>query len=75
MEENLLYEQEVGGSIPSFPDIHMEWWRSILGDRGSFYHHQWDLVTFFDPNLKYEMVMVNECHHIYASMATTLKGL
>ena len=26
MEEHLLYKQEVGGLIPSCPDIHMEWW-------------------------------------------------
>ena len=30
MEEHLLYKQEVGGSIPSCPDIHMEWRKSIL---------------------------------------------
>ena len=75
MEEHLLYKQEVGGSIPSCPEIHMEWRRSIFGDRGSFDHHQWALVTFFDPHQKYEMVTVNEHHHIYASIVMTLKGL
>ena len=75
MEEHLLYKQEVGGSIPSCSDIHMEWRRSIFGDGGSFDHHQWALVTFFDPHQKFEMVTVNECHHIYTSIVMTLKGL
>ena len=74
MEEHLLYK-EFGGLIPSCPDIHMEWQRSIFGDGGSFDHHQWALMTFFDPHQKYEMVTINENHHIYASIVTTLKGL
>ena len=40
MEERLLYKKEVGGSIPLFLDIHIEWQRSIFGDVGSFDHHQ-----------------------------------
>ena len=74
MEEHLLYKQEVGGSIPSCLDIHMEWRWSIFGDKGSFDHHQWALVTFFNPHQKYEMVTANERHHIYASIVITLKG-
>ena len=73
MEEHLLYKQEICGSIPSCSDIHMEWRWSIFGDGGSFDDHQWALVTFFDPHRQDEMVTVNELHHIYASIVTTLK--
>ena len=66
MEEHLLYKQEVGGLIPSCPDIHMEWKRLFFGDRGSSDHHQWDYDDMFWHSPKYEMVTVNECHQIYA---------
>lgn len=68
MEKHLLYKEDVGGLIPLCPNIHMEWRRSIFANEGSFDHHEWALVTFFDPRQKYEMVMVNEYHHIYASI-------
>ena len=75
MEEHLLYKQEVGGSIPSFPNIHREWGRSVFGDGWYFDHHQLAYSDIFWPSPKYEMVMVNERHHIYASIVTTIKGL
>ena len=75
MEEHLIYKQEVGGSIPSYPDIHREWRRSVFGDRCSFDHHQWAYSDIFRPSPKYEMVMVNEWNHIYASIVMTIKGL
>ncbi len=50
MEENLLYKQEVGGSIPSCLDIHMEWWLLVFGDGGSFDHHQWAYGNIFRPS-------------------------
>lgn len=52
----------------------MEWQRSILYDGGSFYHHQCALVTFFDPYQQYEMVTVNERHHMYGLIVMILKG-
>ena len=75
MEEHLLYKQEVGGSIPSCPDIHKELRQSVFGDGCSFDHHQWAYGNIFRPSPKYEMVTVNEHHHIYASIVTTMKGL
>ena len=50
MEEHLLYKQEVGGSIPSCPDIHMEWQRSIFGDEALLTITNELMVTFFDPH-------------------------
>ena len=74
MEEHMLYKQEVGGLIPSWPDIHMEWRWSIIGDGGSFAHHQWAYCDILRPVPKYEMVTVNEHHHIYTSIVMTMKG-
>ena len=74
MEEHMLYNQEVGGLIPSCPDIHMEWWQLVFGDGGFFDHRQWTYGDIFRPSPKYEMVTVNERHHIYASIVTTMKG-
>ena len=74
MEEHLLYKKEVSGSIPSCPDIHREWRRSIFGDRCFFDHHQWAYGDIFWPSPEYEMVTVNERHHIYASIVMTIKG-
>ena len=50
MEEHLLYKLEVGGSIPSCPDIHMEWRRSIFGDESLLTITNELMVTFFDPH-------------------------
>ena len=75
MEEHLLYKQEVGGSIPSCSDIDMKWRRSIFGDEGSFAHPQWAYGDIFWPSPKYEMVMVNERHHIYTWTVMTMEGL
>ena len=50
MEEHLLYRQEVGGSIPSYLDIHMEWWRSILVMEAILIITNELMVTFFDPH-------------------------
>ena len=75
MEEHLLYKQEVGGSTPSCPDIHMEWRRLVFGDGNSYDHHQWAYGDIFWPSPKTEMVTVNERHHIYTSIVTTMKGL
>ena len=74
MEEHLLYKEEVGGSIPLCPDIHMEWQRLVFGDGGSFDHHQWAYGDIFRPSQKYEMVTVIERHHIYTSIMTTMEG-
>jgi len=52
----------------------MEWWRLVFGDKGSFAHHQWAYSDIFRPSPKYEMVTVNERHHIYASIVMTMKG-
>ena len=73
MEEHLFYKQEVGGSILSCPDIHREWQRSVFGNGFSFDHHQWADSDIFRPSPKYEMVTVNERHHIYGSIVTTIK--
>ena len=61
MEEHLLHKKEVGGSIPSCPDINREWQRSVFGGEFSFYHHQWAYGDIFRPSPKYEMVTINEC--------------
>ena len=75
MEKHLLYKQEAGGSIPSCPDIHREWQQSIFGDEFSFDHRQWAYGDIFQPSPKYEMVTVNEHHHIYSSIVIPMKGL
>ena len=75
MEEHMPYKKDVGGSIPSCPDIHREWRWSFFSDRCSFDHHQWAYGDIFRPSPKYEMVMANERHHMYASIVTTMKGL
>ena len=74
MEEHLLYKQEVGGSIPSCLNIHREWRRSFFSDRCSFDYHQWAYGDIFLLSPKYEMVTINERHHIYASIVMTIKG-
>lgn len=75
MEDKLIYRQEVIFLITSCPDIHMEWRRSFFGGGGSFDHHRWAYGDIFRPSPKYEMVKVNEHHHIYASIVIIMKGL
>ena len=48
---------------------------ATFGDESSFDPRQWAYGDIFRPSPKYEIVTVNECHYIYASIVTTMKVL
>ena len=50
MEEHLLYKEEVGGSIPSCPDIHWNGDDHFLMTEALLPIINELMVTFFDPH-------------------------